>query len=495
MFEDVISFHEGLVQDVVGRAWVSQDLLKTHLSRLQPLTLINYLKELYEKLRQTILRISRQPSTRLIRRSEVVRYRGGELLDAASVSSIARWSETEIDENGQLQRIGRVRVRKHTLTEDLSEHRHIAAEIRRLSRKAFELSKHCRTLAALLQKEKAFWGREKSGNPSIFQEYYMPRIDAYEALSNEAHLMSRRFNELLTRFSFLRNLSKPRTIFGPTPIFMGRPDYRKIYHLLLQTRKQFGILLHQDAMLLQYRDFPTLYEVWCLVQIIRYLQQRFGSVSSLPSISEVNDIYLPTVEEEQTFLFKVSRNIELALTYQHQFLPWRQASKKGERWGASFSSEPLRPDITLTIHKMHQPPVILVIDAKSTDYFRPIRFREMADYSRQVFDLRDGSLPIKQVFLLHRDRTPRSPHNMTNIPSYLIDKETPKDTFILGAIPLLPELEKKKRDEKLSLESQELADDDFYFQAKRNKNLLASIIDKFLFLYGDIPVAKEPLGK
>jgi len=80
--------------------------------------------------------------------------------------------------------------------------------------------------------------------------------------------------------------------------------------------------------------------------------------------------------------------------------------------------------------------VMMVLDAKSTEHFTPARFREMSDYSRQIVDPRTGYQPVKQVFLLHRDR---SGHPLSNIPGYLSGRSIAPDTFVLGAVPCIPE--------------------------------------------------------
>jgi hypothetical protein len=440
MLDSVIAFHEGMAQDIVGRAWVEHSQLKEQVSRLQPLHLTHYLERLYQQLHTALMSIARQPSMRLMRTSRTVRYRGGELLDAASVSSICRWSETEIDINGRFKRIGRIRVRKHCLTEDLVEHRHIAAEIKRLSRKALELAKHCEHRADLISQGEKHWYYTRSVMLSEFQRYYQPRIEAYRSLEKRSREVAYRFRELIARHSFLANSEPPRTPFGPTPVFLGRSSYREVYHLLLNARLHFGVLFDEDEIRLHYRDFPSLYEVWCLVQVLTHLQKRFGLPQVYPPPIFQHEIYMPNLEAEQSFHFKISRSIQIIVTYQHQFPPWRQASRDKHRWVSAFTSEPLRPDITIQIIHSQRPPVILVFDAKSTDHFRPIQFREMADYSRQIFEFQTGNQPVKQVFLLHRDRNIRSSYGMTNIPGYLQGRHIHATTSILGAIPLFPDI-------------------------------------------------------
>src|SRR5262245_46124516 len=64
------------------------------------------------------------------------------------------------------------------------------------------------------------------------------------------------------------------------------------------------------------------------------------------------------------------------------------------------------------------------------------RHHLFADYARQVFEPRTWRQPVRQVFLLHRDRraTP-----LTNLPRYLQGQALEPDVVILGAVPCVPE--------------------------------------------------------
>lgn len=438
LLEDITQVHAGLVQDVVGRSWIKKGMLGESLTHLQPEPLIEYLEQLVERLGHSIHQIARQPSKQLTREPVLVRYRGGDLLDNMSIASLMRARETRIDGSGRVRNIGKVRIRRPILTDDLSEHRHIASELKRLSTKAKELASYCASTASLLEQEEARWGEIMGDSPSVYQQIHEPRVQAYRKLSEHALSVGERLRSLIQRYPFLSKAEQPRTPFGITPIFHGRPDYREVFRLLVDARRQFGVVLDNDSTRIHTKDFPTLYEMWCFLQVVAYLNERLGAPKPLPSLGFSKEILHPSLVPGQRFLYRVRRNLQIEVCYEQEFLPWRSAQSKQQKWGAAFTSEPLRPDITITVEMRGFEPVMLVLDAKSSDHFSFSRFRSMADYSRQIFDVQSGEQPVKQVFLLHRDRTRTSRTNMTNVPHYLKGRKTPLETVILGAVPVVP---------------------------------------------------------
>lgn len=466
LLEDIVHVHGGLVQDVVGRAWIKQGVLGEAVTKLHPQPLMDYLDQLCDNLTHGIHEIARQPSKQLTKETVTVRYRGGDILDNSSISSIVRSRETRVDRTGRIQNIGKTRIRRPILTEDNEEHRQIAAGIRRLAEKSLELSRHCLSTAELLASERQRWGAMMGDSPSVYQKVHAPRVEAYKQLAERAEKVSQEFKKLIQRYSFLAHAEKPRLPFGPTPLFFGRPAYREVYRCLLDAKQKFGFLVDEDSVRIHYKDFPTLFEMWCFLQTVAYLSERLGTPKPVPAFGFQEDIYHPSLVPGQTFVYKINRHVRVEVCYEKEFAPWKRNRNKAQelRWAAAFTSEPLRPDITVTVFYEDDPPTMLILDAKSTDSFSFSKFREMTDYSRQIFDPQTGYQPVKQVFLIHRDRSRTSLSNMTNIPHYLREPDIPFHAVVLGAIPAIP------------------GDED------RSCDTLTRVLDLFLLLYADLPL-------
>ncbi len=436
MIEDVAQVHEGLAHDVVNRSFVKKRYQAGEVSRLHPEAVLANLRGIYERLEPAVAQIARQPSVMLDRSVRLSRYRGGDRIDAAAAAFVGRDPETCFDRSGRITALGKVRVRVPALSEDLPEHRHIAEGLRRLADRAAGLARHCERGADLLKAEEARWSSARGNTLSVFAQRDLPRVSALEEMAGRARSVAADFQGLLQRHRFLREAGPPRSALGPTPAFLGRSAYREVYRLLVKARQPLGVLVDGDAVRLAYRNLATLYEYWCFLRTILHLRERLGPPRSGESFTLIDDIYRPELAPGQAFHFDLKDGQTVTATYEPAIKPWRSAQRDGDRYGASLTRDPLRPDVTIELRKGNGPGTVLVLDAKSTDLFSPAKFRDMADYSRQIFEPRTGRQPVRQVFLLHRDRR-ASP--TSNIPFYLTGRPVPADVVILGAVPCIPE--------------------------------------------------------
>jgi hypothetical protein len=439
MIEEVAAIHEGLAQDIIHRAFLKKRLQAGPVERLPPEAVLHTLQDLWGRLEKAVADIARQPSVMLDRSSRLARYRGGDRVDAAALSSVARDPQnTRRDAAGRVTALGKVRTRVPVVSDDLPEHRHIADGIRQLARRAEKLARHCERKAELINREKERWGQTRGRDVSVFEQHYLPRVAALEKVIGEARRLGEFFGELVHRHAFLRNAGPPRTVLGPTPIFLGRTAYREVYRTLMRAQRPLGVLVDGDTVRLAYRNLATLYEYWCFLQTITYLRQRLGAPGPWTSLGLVDENYRPDLASGQEFHWVLDPDRSVVATYEPEIRPWRTALQHGDRYGACLTRDPLRPDITIEIRSRAEPGVMLVLDAKSTDHFTFDKFRDVADYARQVFEPRSWRQPVRQVFLLHRDRQ-RVNQPVTNVPHYLEGRQVEPDVALFGAVACLPE--------------------------------------------------------
>ena len=396
MIRDVAAIHEGLAQDVTGRSSSKRRLDGGSVSLLHPRAMLNRLREVQRHLAASIALIAKQPSVTLDRRVRLGRYRGGDRIDAASAASAARDPGTRVGAGGRIIALGKLLLRGPALSEDLPEHRHIAEGLRRLSGRAQGLARHCDRTAARLEADARRWAptRPADGPPAHAHApaTTLPvaganRATALRRLAADARRVADDFQATLRRHPFLADAGQPRTDFGPTPAFLGRPAYREVYRALVRARQALGVMIDGDDVRIGHRSLPTLYEYWCFLRAVGHLQHRFGRPGSNLNFTLIDDIYRPDLAPGQQFRFEAGE-VKILATYEPEIRPWREASELGEKLGASLTRESLRPDITIEVARGASPSAVLVLDAKSTDAFSPRKFREMADYSRQVFDPR-----------------------------------------------------------------------------------------------------------
>lgn len=434
MMADLAEIHEGLALDVAGRGYARRTLRRGTIAQLQPRLVIDTLRELYRRLEQALGQIAAQPSTRLDWSCRELRYRGGDWVGLEAVASAVRDSATQLDRHGRVMALGKVRARKPVVSEDLPEHRHMAEGLRRLAARAEAVTRYCEDSAAILEREQLRWRKPAIDFPH--SQRGLPRIEALRAWAAEAAGLAYDFRRLVRSYDFLANAGSPRTALAPTPAFLGRKAYREVYRALVQAREPQGVLVDGESIRLSYRDLPTLFEYWCFLKTILYLRQRFRLDSSESAFTLTDEIYRPELAPGQSFRFAVAPGYMLTATYEPEIPSAFAAERSRAPLAAAFTRDPLRPDILLELTRgPGRPPAILILDAKSTDLFSPLKFREMADYSRQVFIPGTGVQPVRQVILLHRDRNSRP---LANIPEYFEGRPVPPDSVILGAVPCTP---------------------------------------------------------
>ncbi len=436
MIEDAARVHEGLAHDVLSRAKYRRGVKRQAIARLDPAGTLKELQRIGDRLAGALRNIARQPCTALDRSITFGRYRGGDRVDSAMLASMARDGATRVGAGGQALALGKVVLRRTALSEDLPEHRHIAETIRNLAQRSLAVGRFCRHAAELLRAEELQWGSRRDDEPSVFIQRDLPRVEVLEDLAADAQRIAARLQQLVESHRFLAAAGPPRTVFGPTPVFLGRPAYREVYRLLLEAMTSLGLLVDHTSIRLAYRNLATLYEYWCYLRTVGYLREKYGPSKSRGSFTVIDEIYRPELAPGQQYRFEPRDELAVVVTYGPSFLPRKTALVRCKNFCATLTREPLRPDITLEIRRRGRLPVMMVLDAKSTEHFTPARFREMSDYSRQIVDPRTGYQPVKQVFLLHRDRSGRP---VCNIPGYLKGRSIAPDTFVLGAVPCIPE--------------------------------------------------------
>jgi len=436
LVEEVAAVHEGLARDVLGRSTGGLRPAAGPVSVLDADVQLRRLETLYERFQSVLARIADQPSIVLKRVTRLTHYRGGDRCDTRGVAVAIRDPRTRLDGQGRVASLGKMLVHGVTSTADVPEHRHLADGLPRLAQRADALARHCQHAAELLQMEEDRWGATLAGRPSVFEQRDLPRIQVLGERVAAGRRLGDGFRQLLRQHDYLADAGPPRTLLGPTPAFLGRPAYREAYRLLVEARQVLGVLIDRDVARFTCRSLESLHEYWCFLRTVRHLRDRFGPPESRATFSLVDDIYRPELAPGQEFHFRAGSDVVVTAAYQPEFHPWAEARTRGEIYGASLTRNPLRPDITVSVRRDDRPPVILVLDAKVTDLFTPVKLRDLTDYARQIFELATGRQPVRQVFLLHRDRRALP---VSNVPGYLKGRHIDRSAMLIGAVRCVPE--------------------------------------------------------
>ena len=437
MTEDLVQVHAGLARDVVSRTVIRQSMLEGAGNRdLQPEPMLVQLREAYEALRDALAIIGRHPGNAIQTVIQPAHYKAGDRPTAGALYDLLSSSGTVLGPSGRPVKLGKAWLRRPRLTTDLEEHRHIASRLVLLAQLSETVARHCHQTATTLGNERQRWGKApREDKTSVYESTYLPRVELLERLALEAEDMARAFLRLRNTYRFLREAGKPRLRLSPTPLFMGRAGYREAYRVLRRATGLSGLFVDGDSIKLHYRSLASMFEYWCFVKTINWLREHYGAPEQRDTFGVVGAVYRPTLEPGQFFCFRIDDTHRLKVTYEPSILPWRQAKGKHQRYGATLTANPLRPDIMVEFLHADHVVAAMVMDSKSTTRFSLQKIRDMSDYARQIFEVETGRQPIRRVFILHRDA---DSDYLSNVPPRS-SRKLPPTTTVFGAAACVPE--------------------------------------------------------
>ena len=420
--------HEALTHDVVSATWHRPEGPGSART-VRVASDQHQLDGVYERLESALQTISEQPTRALHLERRLGRWRPGDTVSAAALHRLAHDGDVRRDRSGRLVVPRKMLLDRPKLVTDIEEHRHIRAGLLRLGDRCLSLSHYCDRAICLLEEEEGRWSED------ALRQKIHPKIDALASIREQAKELQSRFRLLVDRFPFIAEASSPRTSFGPTPLFLGRPAYRAIYRALLESRRQARRPYESDALRIRFRNLATLYEYWVFVKVVGLLREMHGAPAGDRDFALIDEFYRPELAPGQQFRFHLSQGDVLVATYEPDFPPVGWQTR--ERYRAAFVSAPLRPDVTLELHVAGRPPAILALDAKSGPRFRKVqeRLQGASAYLWQIHDPQSGHQPVRQLFLVHRDLDVAP---VTNVAGYLDGRCSPQDSRVLGAVPAQP---------------------------------------------------------
>ena len=300
--------HVGLAQDILGN--LAPRGCRGGTTRLfEPGEECQRLERNFKQLDHAIQRIGNQPASQLIRERVRSRWRPGDLLDNRGLSELARSSEVEWSQ-GVPSRLGRILRNQTRATNDLPEHRHLRREILHLARRADQLSHGCVRAADLMSASHRDWGLAAPGTESVYERQFAPRVVKLERLARQGEGLAFDFRRLVARHDFIAEAGKPRTRFGPTPLFLGRPAYREAFETLTRARSENGYQVDGQGFQLRIRSLDRLFEYWCYVVVVEICREALGAPSSGDGFQVVDELYRPDLKSGQFFGWELPQGVE-----------------------------------------------------------------------------------------------------------------------------------------------------------------------------------------
>lgn len=421
--------HRGLARDLLGRSFAEGTARNVRV--FEPESECQRLAEHYEELSAALDQVGSQPSHTLEREWRWGRWRSGDRLDASVVRSMIR---AGVGDPRGATATPVVRVLRPRLTTDLAEHRHLRAETLHLARRADQLAESCGRAAGLLKAEAREWDLGGRGR-SIYEERYLPRIEQLESLGTRAVELGRSLRDLVDAHGYLRNAGEPRTPLAPTPIFIGRPGYRRAYECLVAARETTSALVDGEGLHIRLRDLDLLYEYWCYLAVIGTCRRILGPATSSDRVEVIDEVFRPDLRPGQSVQWRSGDRTTVRVFYEPAIPPTHGRPSELFPWRAALVGAPLRPDILVVVETEGELPRAMVLDAKNTTSFHWERLFQLSDYRSLVHDPATGAQPIRQTVLLHRTSIPP----IGNVPGYVDGAPFDERATLILGIELLPE--------------------------------------------------------
>jgi PD-(D/E)XK nuclease superfamily/Domain of unknown function (DUF2357) len=187
---------------------------------------------------------------------------------------------------------------------------------------------------------------------------------------------------------FLAEVRPLAAFRGPTPLLQRDAAYREIYRMWLSLRQPPLVAFDSPLFHLPIADMPQLYEVWCVLEVVRALLDLGGTVrdQQLVARPEANDeapaldFALDLVEDAPLLVIDHGERT-LVLRYQPRYRPLRTknqeprtertGSRSGTLWVVlgsmalgSLDRHIRVPDLAIEVRQPGAPPQALLLDAK-----------------------------------------------------------------------------------------------------------------------------------
>ncbi|MFP4437325.1 MAG: DUF2357 domain-containing protein [Chloroflexaceae bacterium] len=324
--------------------------------------------ERFATLERAVLRIARQPHTRL--QTDSARVEPGQARDFSHLDAdlsrdlpAAPPPATEANPGRPPLPVAIAEPRSHP-TPDTYENR----LLKRLLR---ELYQRARQISDLAGREAAV-SRAGAARPAGV---------ALREIADQSRAVTRRLQELRA-LPFLAEVGSLSSFHGPSQVMQRNPAYRQIYRFWQDLRRQPFLAVESPLFQIPLHELPHLYECWCAVQLVAALlelpevrieaQSLVANMDAPGSASRStrtasSSLYQLTLTEEQPLLLLAWRDMTLRLRYQPRYRP---ASARRTPKAASVSTlisldrHTRIPDFVLELEQPNGAPAIAVLDAK-----------------------------------------------------------------------------------------------------------------------------------
>ena len=417
--EEVASHSASALLDVYGKTYFGLEM-EYRKGENAPITALQRVKQAIEQMAITLREIATQPAYRLRTR----RVREPAILEQG-VSDLTL-EEACTDPTLAVKTRHGIAFREHVREIaaphfNLSENRILSGFLHFLSIQLTDLESRLQMELNLRQDRQEFYDRsENQEEKSWWETEDKPRILEMRKLFDSIQTLRTELYRLL-RYPFLPRGAVLQELPQSTPLLRSNRSYASAYRTILSHFRSFRVRLGEHHLLSRGKSLPVLYEWWCVLEVLRILQnclktcdqQPHGRGSPFRQFEAERTRFVIEFAQDQAIDFEDTTGRLVRLRYTPGYYP--ESSSGGLAYGLLSLDELRTPDISLEIFPPDRasnpiPELIIIFDAKYTSVPHRTKLEEVRHKYASIGIFATGLILSRQVWAL----VPRPP--LTRMP-------------------------------------------------------------------------------
>jgi hypothetical protein len=280
---------------------------------------------------------------------------------------------------------------------------------------ASELRHRITSEIAIRNARRGFRHRPKGdGQKTWWETEDLPRIEQLEGLLPPTDHVLKSLNRMSESW-LLQEDSPLDSAPISTPLFRNNAPYSRLFRLMKEHFLSSRIVIDSDSMLKQIKSIPPLFEWWCVLEVMNYLNRSLTLVSPGNSretpfkrlVSGGTDRFVVSLESEQFIDFLDSNDTLVRLRYEPHYR--RHQKRLNSDFGLLSQDASLKtPDIAIEVYEKSKhtgvPRLIVILDAKYSRSSHESKLQELRGKYSAIGNFHTGEVLSRQIWAL----TPRS---------------------------------------------------------------------------------------
>ena len=406
---EIADHSAAVLLDVFGKSFVGLRPERRH-GETAPVALMESLKQVVHQMGDALRDIGRRPACRL----KTIRSRQLSLPE----ESISELTLEEACTDPTLAVRGRTGIRfreqiqeNATQDFDLPENRMLTAFLVFMKRQMADLRYRMHREIELRKSRRQYRNvRSEVGEKTWWEQEDLPRIEELQRMLSEMHPVETQISHQM-RLPFLPPAPILRDVPQSTPLIRHHPAYAHAFRLIQSHFMSYRVQLDDEHLVTRARSLPVLYEWWCLLAVLRFLQGELKQLDTAGSgrgtpfrrLRDERERFVVEFEANQAIDFEDPNGRLVRIRYVPRYLSRARAGLA--QYGLLGIDEERTPDIAIEVFssvtgRLAVPESIIVIDAKYSSQPHTMKLDEVRRKYGKIGVFKSGSVLSRQVWAM-----------------------------------------------------------------------------------------------